>query len=115
MAYHLARFGAKKVLVLDRTQVGAGTTSQSSGILRTHYSVIENVELALASTTGEFVQKMGEINTEIKKITNAPKDRFSGDRKTDAIDRLNKRKQEMSKRYMESIKAAETRMRASAA
>lgn len=73
------------------------------------------VELALASTTGEFVQKMGEINTEIKKITNAPKDRFSGDRKTDAIDRLNKRKQEMSKRYMESIKAAETRMRASAA
>lgn len=73
------------------------------------------VELALASTTGEFVQKMGEINTEIKKITNASKDRFSGDRKTDAIERLNKRKQEMSKRYMETIRAAETRMRASAA
>ncbi len=49
VAYHLARFGAKRVLVLDRTQIGAGTTSQSSGILRTHYSVIENVELALAS------------------------------------------------------------------
>ena len=49
VAYHLARFGAGRVLVLDRTQVGAGTTSQSSGILRTHYSVIENVELALAS------------------------------------------------------------------
>lgn len=49
VAYHLARFGAKRVLVLDRTQVGAGTTSQSSGILRTHYSVIQNVELALAS------------------------------------------------------------------
>ena len=49
VAYHLARFGARSVLVLDRTQVGAGTTSQSSGILRTHYSVIENVELALAS------------------------------------------------------------------
>lgn len=49
VAYHLARFGAKRVLVLDRTQVGAGTTSQSSGILRTHYSVIENVELARAS------------------------------------------------------------------
>ena len=49
VAYHLARFGAKRVLVLDRTQVGAGTTSQSSGILRTHYSVIENVELALSS------------------------------------------------------------------
>ena len=49
VAYHLARFGAKRVLVLDRTQIGAGTTSQSSGILRTHYTVAENVELALAS------------------------------------------------------------------
>jgi len=49
VAYHLARFGAKKVLVLDRTQIGAGTTSQSSGILRTHYSVRENVELAKSS------------------------------------------------------------------
>lgn len=49
VAYHLARFGARNVLVLDRTQIGAGTTSQSSGILRTHYSVIENVEMAKAS------------------------------------------------------------------
>ena len=39
VAYHLARFGAGRVLVLDRAQIGAGTTSQSSGILRTHYSV----------------------------------------------------------------------------
>jgi glycine/D-amino acid oxidase-like deaminating enzyme len=52
VAYHLARFGARNVLVLDRTQIGAGTTTQSSGILRTHYSVIENVELALASRGG---------------------------------------------------------------
>ncbi len=49
VAYHLVRFGAKRVLVIDRTQIGAGTTSQSSGILRTHYTVAENVELALAS------------------------------------------------------------------
>ena len=49
VAYHLARFGARNVLVLDRGQVGAGTTAQSSGILRTHYSVIENVALARAS------------------------------------------------------------------
>lgn len=49
VAYHLARLGAKRVLVLERGQIGAGTTAQSSGILRTHYSVIENVELALAS------------------------------------------------------------------
>ena len=49
VAYHLARQGCKRVLVLDRNQVGAGTTSQSSGILRTHYSVVQNVELAKAS------------------------------------------------------------------
>ena len=49
VAYHLAQQGCRRVLVLDRNQVGAGTTSQSSGILRTHYSVIQNVELAKAS------------------------------------------------------------------
>jgi len=49
VAFHLSSLGAKRVLVLDRTQIGSGTTSQSSGILRTHYSVIENVELALKS------------------------------------------------------------------
>jgi sarcosine oxidase subunit beta len=37
------------VLVLERLQIGAGTTTQSSGILRTHYSVLENVELARQS------------------------------------------------------------------
>lgn len=49
VAWHLARLGATRVLVLERGQVGTGTTSQSSGILRTHYSVRENVDLALAS------------------------------------------------------------------
>ena len=49
VAYHLASLGARRVLVLDRTRVGGGTTSQSSGILRTHYSVVENVELARIS------------------------------------------------------------------
>ena len=49
VAWHLAALGAGRVLVLDRTQIGAGTTAQSSGILRTHYSVVENVELARRS------------------------------------------------------------------
>jgi sarcosine oxidase, subunit beta len=49
VAYHLAALGAGRVLVLDRTLVGAGTTAQSSGILRTHYSVLENVALAQRS------------------------------------------------------------------
>lgn len=49
VAFHLAQLGARDVLVLDRLQIGAGTSTQSSGILRTHYSVPENVELAKRS------------------------------------------------------------------
>ncbi|MDN7181389.1 FAD-binding oxidoreductase [Caballeronia sp. SEWSISQ10-4 2] len=49
VAHHLATLGAKSVLVVDRGTIGAGTTSQSSGLLRTHYSVRQNVELARSS------------------------------------------------------------------
>lgn len=49
VAYNLAAMGAKRVLVLERDQIGSGTTSQSSGILRTHYSVVENIALAQQS------------------------------------------------------------------
>lgn len=62
VAYHLAALGAGRVLVLDRTRVGEGTTSQSSGILRTHYSVIENVELARISwqAFADFAAYLGD-------------------------------------------------------
>jgi glycine/D-amino acid oxidase-like deaminating enzyme len=49
IAYHLARFGCRSVLLLERGQLGGGTTAQSSCILRTHYSVPENVVLAKAA------------------------------------------------------------------
>lgn len=49
VAFHLAQLEAKRVLVVERRRVGEGTTAQSSGILRTHYSVPENVELARRS------------------------------------------------------------------
>lgn len=49
VAHHLTALGAKSVLVLERGTIGAGTTSQSSGLLRTHYSVKQNVELARSS------------------------------------------------------------------
>ncbi|SCK08515.1 Glycine/D-amino acid oxidase [Variovorax sp. HW608] len=49
VAFHLSKLGAKNVLLLERETIGSGTTSQSSGILRTHYSVRENVELARRS------------------------------------------------------------------
>ena len=49
VAYNLAALGAKRILVLERDQIGSGTTAQSSGILRTHYSVLENMALAQQS------------------------------------------------------------------
>ena len=49
VAFHLARMRAGRVLVLERNAIGTGTTAQSSGILRTHYSVPENVDLARRS------------------------------------------------------------------
>jgi sarcosine oxidase, subunit beta len=62
VAFHLAQLGARKVLMLERHAVGAGTTSQSSGILRTHYSVRENVELAKRSWNvfNDFASYVGD-------------------------------------------------------
>ncbi|CUK00409.1 Sarcosine oxidase subunit beta [Achromobacter sp. 2789STDY5608615] len=62
VAYHLAALGATRVLVLDRATIGAGTTAQSSGILRTHYSVRENVELARRSWSAftDFAAYVGD-------------------------------------------------------
>ncbi|AFQ51088.1 NAD(P)/FAD-dependent oxidoreductase [Burkholderia cepacia] len=62
VAFHLSKLGARNVLVLDRGTIGAGTTSQSSGILRTHYSVKENVELARKSwhVFNNFAEYLGD-------------------------------------------------------
>lgn len=62
IAFHLGALGARDVLVLDRLQIGAGTTAQSSGILRTHYSVPENVQMARASFAAfeRFAEYVGD-------------------------------------------------------
>jgi glycine/D-amino acid oxidase-like deaminating enzyme len=49
IACHLARLGAGRVLLVERGELGGGTTAQSSCIVRTHYSVPENVALARAA------------------------------------------------------------------
>lgn len=50
VAFHLAALGARNVLVLDRGAIGAPAPPRNRrGILRTHYSVRENVELARRS------------------------------------------------------------------
>lgn len=48
--FGLLGLSLKSGLVLGRGTIGAGTTSQSSDILRTHYFVKENVELARRSS-----------------------------------------------------------------
>lgn len=62
VAFQLAKLGAQNVLVVDRGMIGTGTTSQSSGILRTHYSVKENVELARRSwdVFNDFAAYLGD-------------------------------------------------------
>ncbi|KWH37640.1 NAD(P)/FAD-dependent oxidoreductase [Burkholderia stagnalis] len=62
VAHHLASLGAGNVLVLERGMIGTGTTSQSSGLLRTHYSVRQNVELARASwwAFNNFAEYVGD-------------------------------------------------------
>jgi glycine/D-amino acid oxidase-like deaminating enzyme len=61
-AWHAARLGAGRVLLIDRGGIAEGTSSQSSSILRTHYSVKENVELARRSWSvfTDFANYLGE-------------------------------------------------------
>lgn len=49
IAWNLAALGARRVHVFERGRIGEGTSAQSSGILRTHYSVESNIELAQRS------------------------------------------------------------------
>lgn len=62
VAWHLAALGARDVLVLEREQVGQGTSGMSSGILRTHYSVPQNVDLARRSWRffERFAEELGD-------------------------------------------------------
>lgn len=62
IAWNLAHLGAGRVVVFDRGRIGEGTSAQSSGILRTHYSVPENIDLAVRSLTvfRRFAQELDD-------------------------------------------------------
>jgi sarcosine oxidase subunit beta len=66
IAYHLARFGAGRVLLLERGRLGEGTTAQSSCIVRTHYSVRQNVALARAGLVAlrDFAAYLGDAEAD---------------------------------------------------
>ena len=49
IAFHLAKRGAGRVLVVDRDLPGRGSSGRSSALVRMHYSLPEEVKLALTS------------------------------------------------------------------
>jgi len=49
IAYHLARMGAGKVVLLERSQLAAGATGLSSGLVRMHYDNPLEAEMAFKS------------------------------------------------------------------
>ncbi len=57
--FQLTQLGCRRPLLLERGEVAGGTTSRSSGIVRTHYSVPINVRVARASL-GMF-QRFAEL------------------------------------------------------
>jgi sarcosine oxidase, subunit beta len=49
IAFHLARRGAKNIVVLDKDHVGRGGSGRSSALVRMHYSFPSEVQMALIS------------------------------------------------------------------
>ena len=49
IAFHLAKRGAGKIVVIDKDHVGRGGSGRSSALVRMHYSFPPEVELALVS------------------------------------------------------------------
>ena len=48
-AFYLKKFGAERVLVIDRGPVCSGGTAKSCAIIRSHYSIVSNTRLVLKS------------------------------------------------------------------
>jgi hypothetical protein len=66
-------------------------------------------EIEMAGIAGGFTQQMGALNERIKVITNAPRDRYSAERKTEEIGRIIKQKALVAERYMAAVKRMEQR------
>lgn len=59
IAYHLARYGARRVAVLERDALCSGGTAKSCAIIRTHYSIESNLIHAVESL--KVFSHFGEI------------------------------------------------------
>lgn len=49
VAFHLARAGVRRVLVLEKTGIAAGATGKSAGFIRMHYTNEPEARMAIAS------------------------------------------------------------------
>ncbi len=58
-AFHLAKAGVKKVIVVERRFLGAGATGKSGAMVRTHYT--NEPETRLASVSLSYFQNWKEI------------------------------------------------------
>ena len=58
LAFHLARQRAGRIVVLERSQVGAGATGRSGGIVRTHYA--DEAEIRLAREALRWFERWDE-------------------------------------------------------
>src|SRR5438876_8096581 len=59
IAFHLAKRGAGRILVLERDHIAKGGTGRSSALVRMHYSFAPEVELAVKSL--EIFQNWKEV------------------------------------------------------
>ena len=59
MLFHLTQLGCRRPLLLERGEIAGGMTAYSSGIVRTHYSVLINVQVTCASLAMESIQIVG--------------------------------------------------------
>lgn len=57
--FQLTELGCRSALLLERGELAGGATAQSSGIVRTHYSVAANVEVARASL--RMLERFGDL------------------------------------------------------
>ena len=58
IAYHLAKSGIKKVILLEKHYTASGPTGRSSGIVRQHYTIEALAKIALYSL--QVFQRFGE-------------------------------------------------------
>src|SRR5262245_23081004 len=49
IAYHLTRRGLRRVVLLEKSYLGSGSSGKSSAIIRTHYSTAITARIALKS------------------------------------------------------------------